>query len=168
MKCIIIYFFTIFFCSKSISQNFKNQNFSKINSELSQITNNRDFFLIELAESEIFVLIKESDKKYLKLVYSIESSDFFLKEVGIVKGNKKMFNFEKFKIGFIDSESEFYKDKNANFEGSNFCLALISKNKNLITETNITTFVDVLPYDKKIHVYLLNLIKAFPDNLDFK
>lgn len=163
---IIIYFITLFFCSNSISQNFKNKNFNNINIEINQITKNKDFILIELAESEIFILIKENNKKYLKLVYSVNSSDFFLKEVSYVKSCEKLFNYNNYKFEYIDHDSAFYKDKNANFDGSNFCFALVSKDKKLITEINITTFVDILPYEKKNHVYLLNLIKAFPDNID--
>lgn len=162
MKYIFVYFFIMFFCNKNFSQNFKNQNFSIIDTQLSEITNEKDFFLIELAEKKLFVIIKDNEKKYLMLVYLIKPKGYFLEEVSYLKACKKLFKFSCYKMGYIDSDSEFYNDKNANFEGSNFCFALISKDRKLITETKITTLIDILPYDDKIHIYLLNAIGALP------
>ncbi|KFE98931.1 hypothetical protein IX39_16125 [Chryseobacterium formosense] len=163
MRYIVVYLFIII-SNNIFGQNFKNQNFVRINNELTQITNGKDFFLIQLSEKKIFVIIKENKKKYTKLVYALESSGFFLNEVSFLKSDKKIFDYSNYEKGYIDSNSLFYNDKNANFEGSFVCLALISKDKNLITEINITTLVDILPYDKKIHVYLLKVIGALPPN----
>jgi hypothetical protein len=96
------------------------------------------------------------------LVYLIEPTGYFLNEISYLNKYEKLFEINNYNKGFIDSESEFYKDKNANFQGSNFCISLISKNSNLITEANITTLVDILPYNKKIHAYLLKVIGALP------
>ncbi len=162
MKYVFVYLFITFFCNKSYSQHFKNQDFSIICTQLIQLTNNKDFILIEVAENKIFVIINENEKKYLKLVFLNESGEYFLKEVGFLKKYKNLFVYSNYTMGLVDSESNFYKDKNANFEGSKFCLAFISKDKNLITETYITTLIDILPYDSKIHFYLLNAIGALP------
>lgn len=98
----------------------------------------------------------------MKLVFLIEPFGYVIEEIKFLNFCKELFEFNNFKEGFIDSQSKFYKDKNADFNGSNLCLSLISKDRAIITEINITTLVNVLPYEKKIHICLLKVIGALP------
>jgi hypothetical protein len=161
----IFYIFLIFCFSNYIkSQDLKNSNFIYLENHLSLIAKDKNHIFILSGVNRAFVLIQKEKSKILKLEYEINNNEYILKDICYLKTNKyfkKVFKKKNFKYKYIDYKSDFFKDKEPYFRGANLSFVLINKNKEVITEVHVTAMLDILPYEKNIHYYILTLFGTF-------
>jgi len=171
MKNLFIHLFIFLsFFINSYSQNLKNETFNIIHKNLNYIIQNREYVVFEWAERIYIVIVKINANKFVEFKFEKDNNEIILlKDITTMLNNtclEKVFDYRNLSKDYIDFQSEFYKNNNVDYNGSTIYFAMISSDRGIYGESRLTTIVNILPYDRDIHSFLM--IRATNDNNFFK
>jgi hypothetical protein len=169
-KLIFCYIFLSFFIN-SYSQGLKNETFNIIQKNLNYIIQNREYVVYEWSEKIYIVLVKINSNKFVEFKFEKDKNELIsLKDINNLTNNNcldKVFDYKNLSKDYIDFQSEFYKNKDVDYNGTTVYFAMISSDGSIYGECRLTTIVNILPYDRDIHLFLLNRVindpKLFKD-----
>ena len=162
MKKIIFYYIFLSFCLNSYSQNLKNETFNIIQKNLDYIIQNREYAVYEWHDRIYILIVKINSNKFVEFKFEKDSNELILlKDINTLLSSTcldKVFDYKNLSTEYIDFQSEFYKNKDVDYNGATIYFAMISSDKSIYGESRLTTIVNILPYDKDIHLFLLSRV----------
>lgn len=160
-KLIFCYIFLSFFIN-SFSQDLKNETFNIIQKNLNYIIQNREYVVYEWSEKTYIVIVKINSNKFIEFKFEKDKNEVIsLKDINNLSNNScldKVFDYKNLSKNYIDFQSEFYKNRSVDYNGTTIYFAMISSDGSIYGECRLTTIVNILPYDRDIHLYLLNRV----------
>ncbi|UPQ80636.1 hypothetical protein M0M57_07290 [Flavobacterium azooxidireducens] len=170
-KSFFLLFFFIFYLN-TYSQNLKNETFNIIQKNLNYIIQNREYVVYEWSERIYIVIVKINSNKFIEFKFEKDNNEvLFLKDVTTLSNNTcldKVFDYKNLSKDYIDYQSEFYKNKEVDYNGMTIYFAMITSDGSVYGECRITTIANILPYDRDIHLFLLNRVINDPKILKRK
>lgn len=170
MKKLIFFHIFLSFFINSYSQDLKNETFNLIQKNLNYIIQNREYVVYEWSEKIYIVIVKINSNKFVEFKFEKDNNEVMsLKDITTLSNNtclEKVFDYKNLSKDYIDFQSEFYKNKDVDYNGATIYFAMISSDGSIYGESRLTTIVNILPYDRDIHLFLLN--RVFNEPILFK
>lgn len=162
MKKLIFFYIFLSFFINSYSQDLKNETFNIIQKNLNYIIQNREYVVFEWSEKIYIVIVKINSNKFVEFKFEKDNNEVMsLNDITTLSNNtclEKVFDYKNLSRDYIDFQSEFYKNKDVDYNGTTIYFAMISSDGSIYGESRLTTIVNILPYDRDIHLFLLNRV----------
>lgn len=172
MKKLIFYCIFLSFFSNLYSQDLKNETFNIIQKNLNYIIKNKEYVVYEWGERIYILIVRINSNKLIEFKFEKDNNEaIFLKDITTLSNNTcldKAFDYRKLSKDYIDYQSEFYNNKNVDYNGTTIYFAMITSDGSIYGECRLTTIVNILPYDRDIHLFLLNRVINDPKLLKRK
>jgi hypothetical protein len=140
----------------------KNETFNIIQKNLDYIIQNREYAVYEWHDRIYILIVKINSNKFVEFKFEKDSNELILlKDINTLLSSTcldKVFDYKNLSTEYIDFQSEFYKNKDVDYNGATIYFAMISSDKSIYGESRLTTIVNILPYDKDIHLFLLSRV----------
>lgn len=142
----------------------------KFLSDIDAVSKNLDYFLegneyiVYATPSRILYIVK-NQKDYSGLIYEKHENEFKLKRVMSLEDEipKDVFKTRNYQKGFVDLESDFYKDGVKSIKGNPTYFSYILSTHEKYCEYLLATIIDPVPFNKKVFNYISLLFLGLED-----